>query len=444
MKHITLKKLSLAAMCGATLGLAACGGGDSSPSSSSSLLTGPDGKSEEIPGPLDVVQEQVVTGLIGNQIGGVLPAPLGPTVQCAADAINSLVDGPDAVLVALTNLNGGDPAAAMSQAATQLVGSLQRFAAELQSTLMALANSGECSTVAGGTSNGNPLAGNPLAGTPLEPIGAALEPLISALGGFSGGGSDTDPNLTSVTDIVAPQLLMLSSAFNMVPDQAKNAPVLGGLLQTLQDATGDLAFALPAIGNYDAASTNAGITVLLDNVLSNVLLEVLPVRMIDEQTGQDFEGRIQPAINTLVSALGTGSSLLITPAFEQLLDGAASPVLDPVENLLDQILGNVGLVGADPTGNPLTALLGGIAGDGRSNPLDALVGMLTTGLSGNPLGSLTSALGGDADASQLDQIMNLTDGGLPLDGLLGQLANATAGIPVVGGLLTSILALLGG
>jgi len=437
-----LKTLSVAAALGTAIGLSACSSG-SSPSSSDAVSVGSNGKSQEVSGPLDIVQEQVVSGIVGDQLGGALPEPLGPTVQCAADAINSLVDGPDALLAAMTELGGGDPAAAMNDAADQFVGSLQRFAADLQSTLMALANSGECSTVAGGTATGDPLSGNPLAGTPLAPIGAALEPLVSSLGGLSAG-NDSDPNLTTITDVIAPQLLMLSSAFSMVPDEAREAPVLGGLLLTLQDATGDLAFALPAIGDYDASGTNAGVTVLLDNVLSNVLLEVVPVRMIDEQTGQDLEGRLQPAINTLVSALGTGTSTLITPAFEDLLDGAASPVLDPVEALIGQLLGNIGIAGDPATGNPLTALLGGIVGDGNSNPLDALLGLLTTGVDGSPLSSLTSALGGDVDASQLDQVMNLSSGALPLDSLLAQLADATAGLPVVGGLIATVLGLLGG
>ncbi len=437
-----LKTLSVAVAFGTAVGLSACGSDSSSPSSSL-LEGGSNGKSEEIAGPLDIVQEQVVSGIVGDQLGGALPEPLGPTVQCAADAINSLVDGPDAVLVALTELNGGDPAAVMNAASEQFVGSLQRFAADLQSTLTALAGSGECSTVAGGSSTGNPLSGNPLSGTPLEPVGAALETLVSSLGGLSGD-NGTDPNLTTITNIIAPQLLMLSSAFNMVPDEARQAPVLGGLLTTLQDATGDLAFALPAIGNYDAAGTNAGITVLLDHLLSNVLLDVVPVHMIDEQTGQDLAGTLQPAINTLVSALGTGSSLLITPVFEDLLDGAASPVLDPVEALIAQLLGNVGIAGSPATGNPLTALLSGIVGDGNSNPLDALLGLLTTGVDGGSLTSLTSALGGDPDASQLDQVMNLSSGALPLDSLLAQLADATAGLPVVGGLIATVLGLLGG
>lgn len=442
MKTLTLKKLSMAAMFGATLGLAACGS-DSNPTNSDVVAGGSNGKSEEINGPLDVVQDQVITGVIGDQLGGTLPAPLGPTVQCAADAINSLVDGPDAILAALTNLNGGDPAAAMNLAAQQFVGSLERFAADLQSTLMALANSGSCSTVVGGTSSGDPQSGNPLEGTPLAPIGAALEPLIASLGGLNGG-NGTDPNLTTITDIVAPQLLLLSSAFNMVPDAAKEAPVLGGILLTLQDATADLAFALPSIGDYDAVGTNAGVRLLLDNVLTNVLLEVIPVRMIDEQTGQDFEGRIVPAINTLVSALGAGAELLVTPTFDNLLDGAASPVLDPIEALLGQILGNIGIAGDPATGNPLTALLGGIVGDGNSNPLDALLGLLTTGVDGSPLSALTSALGGDVNGSQLDQVMNLSSGNLPLDSLLSQLVDATAGIPIVGGLVATLLGLLGG
>lgn len=435
MQTNTFKSLALTTIASSAFLLSACGS-NSSPSNSVN-----DGKSNVVEGPLDVLQDQVVTGVVGLQVGAALPQPLGPTVECAADAVNSLIDAPDALLAALANAAGGDPAAAFQGATDQIVGSLQRFAADLQSTLMALTGSTTCSTVAGGGSSGEPMAGNPLAGTPLEPIGAALETIVVTL---SGSGTGEDPNLTSLTDLLAPQLLLLSSAFNIVPDQIKETPVFGGLLLTLRDATGDLAIALPAIGNYDAATTNYRLQLLLDNLLSHVLLDVLPVRMIDAQTGGDFAGQIENGVDQLVAALGVGTGQLITPLFDQLLNGAASPILNPIENLLDQLLGRVVLGGVDPaTGNPLTALLAGIVGDGTSNPLDGLLALLTFGSDDSTLGALTTILGGDSETSPLNQLGDLT-GDLPVDDLLAQLQDATAGIPILGGVLDTLLGLLGG
>lgn len=446
MSPFPLKALSSAALFGTTLLLGACG--SSSGSSPSNALDGGsnpggDGKSQVVNGPLDPVQDMVVSNVIGDTLGGSLPEPLGPTVQCAADALNSLVDGPDALLLALTSAGGGDPAAALQGAGEQLVGSLTRFAAELQSTLMALAGGSSCNTVATGSADGSPLGGNPLAGTPLEPLGAALEQLVAALGGFQGPGGD-DPNLTSVTNAVTPLLAQLSSAFDMIPPEARQAPVVGGLFTTLQTATADLSQTLPFVGAYNPVGTNMGVEMLLNNLLSNVLLQVVPVAMIDEQTGQDFSGQIQAGIDTLTASLGSVSGQLITPLFNEVLNGAASPVLDPIEQLLQQLLGNLPLPGQSAaSGNPLSGLLGGVAGDGSGNPLDALLALLTFGSDGSPLGALTGAVGGDAEAPQLDQLSNLLGNGA-LDGLLGQLAEATAGIPIVGGVVGTVLDLLGG
>lgn len=438
MKFSLTHNLALAAVLSASLGLAACGGDSDSPAGSA---VESNGKSNEIEGPLDVVQDEVITGVVGTQLGGSLPAPLGPTVQCAADAINSLVDAPDALLGALTAAAGGDPSGAFSGAADQIIGSLQRFASDLQSTLMALTGAETCDTVASGDSDGTPRSGNPLAGTELDSIGSALEGLTTTLAGFSG--SAEDPNLTSVTDLVAPQLMALSEAFNLLPEQVNEAPVVGGLFATLRDATGDLAMTLPAIGDYDSVETNVGVELLLNNLLSNVLLRVIPVELIDEQTGQDFSSQIQFGIDMAVNTLGSVTDQLITPVFDRVLNGAASPLLDPVENLLAMLLGNVPAPGASTaSGNPLTGLLGGLAGDNRGGPLDGLLGLLTVGADGGSMGDLTKAVGGDPNIPQLDQIIALVASGLPLDGLLGQLRDATAGIPIVGGVVSTVINLL--
>lgn len=438
MNTIFTKNLTIAALVGASMGLAGCSGG-------TSILSGDtdDAKTTPVEGPLDVLQDQVVTGLVGTQIGGALPEPLGPTVQCAADAINSLVDAPDALLAALTNAAGGDPATALNGAADQFAGSLERFVADLQSTLIALTGGETCGTVAAGDSNGTPRSGNPLEGTPLATVGSALEDIASTLGGFSG--SSEDPNLTTLTELLEPQLMVLSRAFDMLPAPVNEAPIVGGVLATLRDATGDLAAMLPAIGDYQGREVNDGLETLLNNLLSNVLLRVIPVEAIDEQTGQNVSGQIQTAINMAINTLGSvTNSVLITPAFDEFLDGSASPLLNPIENLLATIIGALPLPGtATASGTPLTGLLGGVAGDGRSSPLDGLLSLFTIGVDGTTLEDLTTAIGGNPNVPQLDQIIALVASGLPLDTLLGQLRDATAGVPVVSGVVGTVLNILG-
>nr|MBV6628312.1 hypothetical protein [Oceanococcus sp. HetDA_MAG_MS8] len=435
--------------------LSACGGGSGSDASANASDASTSnvgdqielpGKANEVEGPLDTLQDQVVTSVLGDQIGGTLPQPLGPTVQCAADAVNSLVDAPDALLAALASLpTGADPAVAFQSASAQVAGSLERFAAELQSTLLALTGGASCSTVAGGDGDGEVLPGNPLADTPLAPAGVLIEQLVAALGAAQG--PNGDPNLTSLTNLVAPVLSELSVVLGNLPEQVEEAPILGGLFLTLETATADLATTLPAVGEYDPIQTNIGVEALLNNLLSNVLLEVIPVRAIDERTGQNFAPRIEQGITTLTDTLGNVTGPIITPLFNEVLNGVASPLLDPVESLLDQLLGIVTVPTGVASGNPLLGLLSPVIGDGQNTNLDALTALLTFGSEGATLGELSEAAGGRSNASPLAQVSELPLLGA-LDSLLTQLADATSGIPIVGGIVGSLLdvlaSLLGG
>lgn len=436
--------LRAAVLLGASLSLTACGGGSGDTPSTVDLDTGSASRSNEVVGPLDPLQDRLITDIVGTQLGGTLPAPLGPTVQCAADAINSLVDGPDALLAALSNANG-QPTVALNGAAQELIAAVTRFATDLQSTLGSLVGNTACDSAAARGEALPAMEGNPFVGTPLAPIGSALTELLGVLSGLGGQNDGDDPNLTGVTDALTPVLAQLSSAFDMVPAEVRDAPVLGGLLTTLQGVTGDLANTLPEAGNYNAAATNAGLETLLNNLLGNVLLQVLPVAAIDERTGQDFSGQIQAGIDTATNTLGAVTGQLITPLFDQVLNGVASPLLNPIESLLAQLLGNVPVLGGgEATGNPLTGLLGGVAGDGASSPLDGLLALLTTGVDGSPLSAVTGPLGSNANTAPLGQLTALGNGGLALDSLLAQLKDATAGIPLVGGLVGTVVDLLGG
>lgn len=384
-----------------------------------------------VEGPLDPVQIQL-SEIVGNQVGSALPDPLGGTVMCADEAVEALVDAPDALLAAFAALPGGaDPATAFNGAAADMTATMQVFAAKLQSALMLLAGQGTtCDTSTAG--------GNPFAGTPLEPIGAPLAALISGLNGVGDGGNGGDPNLTVVVATITPLLDQLEAGFTMVPAELQGAPIVGGVLATVQDAIGDLSSLLTAAGGYDPVATQAAIENLLDNVLGNVLLGVIPVGEIDAATGQDFATQIQDGINTLTAEFGAGLGMLITPAFNDGLNGALSPILDPVEGLLSQ------LIAATDTGNPLDGLLGGLAGDGAS-PMDSLLALFTAGADGNPLSGLVSSFPGGGAATPLDDILILIDpaNADDLDGLLGALSTLFGGTPL-GDILDGILGGLGG
>lgn len=447
-RFFTAKKLGLGLLCSSAVLLGACGGGSNAGSRSGEVPsqptpppaatpTPPPASSAKVSGPLDPAQDQVVTNVVSNQVASQLPEPLDLTVMCGASALNHLIDVPDSILAAAAGAaNSSDPFDAFNAAQANVQVSLERFAAQLQATLVSLVERGSCEP----TNPGTPGTTNPLAGTPLEPVGAAILALSGALEGTA-----DDPNLTSVTSALAPVLAQLSGSFAMVPAEVRDAPVVGGLIATLQQATLDVAVLLPAVGNYQAVSTRVGIETVVNNLLSNVLLQVVPVAAVEEATGQDFSSQIQAGINTLTGQLGNGLGQLITPLFNQGLNGVLSPILNPVEGLLASIVGG---------GDALTGVLGQIAGNGNNtgSPADALLAMLVSqqaglpfadiiagsGLpAGNPLANLTTLLS-DANAAQLDGVLgnlfDLSDTlGLPLidivddvigsvlDGLLGGL-----------------------
>ena len=362
------KELGLGLLASSALLFTACGGGDSTPSRSGTTPTPPPsstpaptptpapGGDAKVSGPLDPVQDQVVTGVVSNEIASQLPDPLNTTVMCAASAVNHLVDAPDAILAAVADAgSANDPFAAFNAAQGDVQASLERFAAQLQSTLVALVDRGSCDPDAAGSAS----ATNPLAGTPLEPVGAAVLDLVTTL-----DGTQDDPNLTSVTSALAPVLSQLSAAFNQIPAEVSDAPVVGGVVATLQDAVADLATMLPAVGNYNAAGTTAGIENLLNNVISNVLLNVLPVDEAEDAPGEDISDEIQAGIDTLTAQFGGGLAQLITPVFNQGLNGVLSPVLDPVEGVLASLVGG---------GDVLSGVLASVAGNGFGTPADAVV-----------------------------------------------------------------------
>lgn len=425
--------LAPALALGGALLLAGCSGGSSfSDTSATPGGSNGGGTSASVSGPLDPLQN-TLSDVLGDQIADALPAPLNVTVECADQAVTALTDVPDAILLAVAGLpNGADPAAAFQGTSEQVIASLQSFAAKLQSSLLILAGRGSACS---GT-----LDGNPLAGTPLAPAGTVLEELIQTLASFNAPGSTQDPDLTAVTDAVAPLLDQLSQSLALLPAEVRNAPVIGGVLQTVESLTGDLANVLPDIGEYDAPGTTAGIEALLNNTLSNMLLHVLPVAQIEDQVGQNFSSQIQDGIDTLTAALGSGLGQLITPAFDQALDGALEPVLDPVEGLVAQVLGAV----ATGPANPLNGILGGLAGNGGV-PLDSLLALLTTGTGGADFTDLLSGLHLSTSGTPLDGLASLSNpaNANALDGVLGQLRGSGLPIGMIGGLLGNLPVLSG-
>jgi hypothetical protein len=469
------KSLGLGLMCSTALLMSACGGSNSShsttsptatpaptatpgttpapsasPSASPTATPAPTASTGKVAGPLDPVQDEVVIGIIGIEIASQLPDPLDVTVACAASALNYLVDGPDAILAAASGLSDTqDPFAAFNSAQAQLQTSLELFAAQLQASLLSLADRGACDPASAPAAAS---VGNPFIGTPLEAVGVQLLALSAAL-----SDSESDPNLTSVTSTLAPILAQLSAALAALPADLQNAPAIGGMINTLAIATADVSNLLPHVGNYDGANTAAEAANLVNNLLSNVMLGVLPVSDIDAASGQNFAGEIQNGINALSAQLGTSVGMVVTPLFVQGLDGALSPLLNPVEGLLAVILnpsevdagsGLFAITSVSP--NALQGILAGAAGDGNvvGSSLDGLLLLLVANQGGLSLTDMVTGSGLTA-GTQLGSLMTLTTdaNAVQLDGILSDVLSFTSSpfsLSLTDALDTVVGSLLGG
>lgn len=425
---MTLNKLLLAGLASSSLLLTACGGsnGVSSNSTSPTPTSSPNPTATPTPtpttaptptptpaptsgvtkveGPLDPVQDDVVDGIVVGQLGSEMPAPVDGAVACAALSLNYLIDAPDAILAGAEGLaSGADPFAAFNSSAADVQASLERFAGSLQASLTDLVNRGECST----DQDTAPQAGNPLAGTPLASVGTAIQALVTSFTTDDG----QDPNLTSISGVVAPALAALAVEMGAaIPAEVSNTPVLGGVFSTIETAVTDTADLLVSFGAYDSAATTADAQMLINNLLTGLLIDTLPVGEIDPAV----ETQLQTGIATLTSTLGNGLGRVVTPLFNSGLNGVASPLVDPAEGLLAGILG---------AGNPLDGTLAPFAGDASNTDADVLLGLLLTAAGGASLDSLITAAGGVVVKSTsplvlLGQLQGvLSSGGL--DSILG-------------------------
>lgn len=462
-------------------------------------------------GVLDDVQI-ILDDTLAGALGDALPAPLGPVVGCASNAVNNVVDVPDALLVGLQDAATTQDPAALMAAFDSIGTSLGSAAFNLQGLLTTLTgsestcNEAGAGDVADGGDNGGDAAGptgTPLdlalaplmdgldtlvstlqdsaAGTPAaevvdpivegldallavleggdapslpglpgggdNPLTGALEQLQDQLAGLAGGsfpgfpGGDDGGNvedadlepLTDVLDTVVSSLgLALENGQVGLEDAAgSEVPVISGLLATLSGALADTGSLVDQVGQYNGVDANAEIENLLENLLGNVLTQVIPLELIGEQTGQDIAGPVRDGIAQGVSALGDGTELLIDPLLSDVLDDAASPLLDPIEGILAQLLAASPVDLGDTLGGgigQLTDALTGLAGQGGSgggSPLDALLGGLPSGgaagegPTGTPADLLLGALVENDPTGVLAGILGPLGG--VLQGLFGQL-----------------------
>ena len=249
----------------------------------------------------------------------------------------------------------------------------------------------------------------------------------------------------------------LATAYAQDPSgELQNAPVLSGLLTTLDVALADLTVTVAAAEDMDSDAAAAAISTTLEHLLNNVLTGIVPIAFIEEQagTGPVFSQPIADAVASLTGLIGGDFSgfngddftALFTGGFEELLaafsggeeggEGGDSP-LAALQGVFESAL--AGGLPSGGTGTPLDALLspvmallealtaGGDAGGLTGTPLDILLAPLVAGFEG-PAGACPLA------TSPLSPVCGV------VDGLMSQLSANPDSDPlaVLQGLITTL------
>ncbi|MEX1664793.1 hypothetical protein [Zhongshania arctica] len=444
MNKVFLNKGLLALTLSAGLVLTGCGGSSGGGGSSAGAGEEPVTSSySEVDGPLDAVQQPLSEQLLAPIVAGTAGTPLEVPVSCVSSfVVTDVLDVLDSVLVNLDpDTLQSDPAALFTGSAAGFQAAVTELAADLPIVLASLAGESCSSDSSGGGESSDPLAA--LAGTPLAPLADALAPVLA----MANGGGSGEPPTPSVL------LTMLSEAFSdglqtiLAQDpsgQISGAPVLGGLLTTLDTALSNLAATGVALESMDTDATSTALSLTLENLLNGLLIDVVPIGFIEEQAGQGtiISSQIKAGTAALAGLLGGNFGSLPSGGFENPVEDLFGPLSDTFLAGLQSALTD-GLAGGGGGSNavgfdallealaPLQALLsaGGSAGTGdglTGTPLDILLTPLVTALdgggacplAGSPLDPLCSVATSLSDA--LAQGGN-TDLLSVLQGLLGGL-----------------------
>lgn len=383
------------ALAGSVL-LTGCGGSSSGGSSGGgNTPTGPTARSD-VSGPLDAVQEPVSSQVIGPLAEAAAGTPLEGVIACVDQVV--VGDTLDIVDVLAAQADAG--ATGFSSAATVVQAEVTNLVADLQGLVTALAGGSGCSATTIPAPGG--FGTNPLAGTPLEDFGATLLSTLASVQAQLTGAGSTPPSLSTLTGLVDQISAGYQQALAMVPAEATSAPVVGPALTLIGTALTDLDTTVTAAASANPTATATAITTTVEHLISGLLIDVLPIGLLEEQAGgaDVISGPITDVLDQISAALAGGftapGSNLGGDALTSLVDSLLAPLTDAAS-------------GGDPTVvltgllDQLTAALGGAGGgsvpDIGPDALNEAVAQLTsllTGASANdsPLAGLIDTLTG--------------------------------------------------
>lgn len=374
-----LKKTSLALAIAAATMLAACGGGGGGSDSGGGNGNG-NGGSTEVSGQLDTVQNAVSNTVISPLATAAAGTPLQGVLLCADAAVNkNILDIADAFGNGLQN-----PSTLSSVTPEEAQAAVAALVANLSGLLNSLSGAAGCSGAAGG---GSLVPGsNPLAGTPLAALGTALLPALTSAQQQLLGASNSSPlSATQLASILSQLSNAFATGLDTLPPQVTSAPVVGGVLVTVDNALAQLK-TISMLGASGASTTQiaSAFQALVQGVLSDLLTEVLPVADLQNAAGGGASANLLTTLRNAVASLTAGLAGNPTGGLPSnpLGGNAFAPLSDLVEqfvSLLPNFLGQAGS-GSSPL-------------DLANGPIRNLISSLLAPLTGGNGGCLLSFLG---------------------------------------------------
>ena len=336
-----LRQSLLVAASFAALTLAACGG-------SSGVAPGSNGQvSQSVSGPLDPVQSTLSQSVFGPLENTTQGTPLRGVLMCTDQAVNgNLLNVVDALLNGLK-----DPSTIASSTPAHVQAQLKGFAGNLTQLLLSLAGQGGCN----GGQTSVP-GSNPLAGTPLAPLGNTLLPVLQQVQGQLSGGQ---LGLTTLSNLFGQLQNALQLGLQQLPPSVTSAPVLGGVLTTLESSLGNVVSLINTV-SQNPSNAPAAVKTALQSLLNGITTKIVPLQFL-QQAGGGSGGplaQVQSAIQSLVSQVQ--STLSGGGDVGNLFNGGQlAPIVGPVQQLVQQIVQPLqsALAGGTSSGNPVTDLL---------------------------------------------------------------------------------------
>ncbi|CAA0083003.1 Uncharacterised protein [Zhongshania aliphaticivorans] len=266
-------------------------------------------------GNLDPVQSQFSDGFA--TLAGAIPEEnLAGVISAVGESGNALLEVVDSLL---TGLQG---AATEQNPELALAGgerATQALLYALQSLQSAIPEAGE---------EGLP--------APFDQLAAALEQFT----GETGSGDDTgEMDLTSLTDPLNNLATNIQGIVDSIEEEGGSIPVAGGALILLSELLTDVTRVVAAVGNVDTSEVGQVVVSTTDDLLSNLLLNVIPIEQFAPAEvsgaiglGPDFISSVLLAVvrevtydldTYVLPPLLQGLSILPLSALDSLFEGLA-------------------------------------------------------------------------------------------------------------------------